>query len=274
MRHKAHLHLRTGRPARAVLRTAAAALYLFFAAVPPLRARIEHKPGFNTFTPQQDIELGREAVREVEQQMPVVTDGQLSEYVNRLGKNLSRLAPGHRYPYQFKLINAKEINAFALPGGPIYIHTGIITAATSEAQLAGVLAHEICHVALRHSTNQASKAMLAQAPLAILGGVLSGGGLAGQLAQLGIAFGANSAFLKFSRDAERQADELGAQILYDAGYDPKAMAEFFETIEKESGNRAVEFLSSHPNPGNREKNILQLIPKLGPSKSYSADNSE
>jgi len=275
MRHKAHLRLRTGRPARAVLRTAAALLYLFVAAVSPLRARIEHKPGFNTFSPQQDIELGREVVQDVERQMPVVTDAQLSEYVNRLGQNLSRLAPGHRYPYTFKLIHAKEINAFALPGGPIYIHTGIIAAAASEAQLAGVLAHEISHVALRHSTNQASKAMLARAPLAILGGVLSGGGIGGQLAQLGIAFGVNSVFLKFSRSAEQQADEQGAQILYDAGYDPRAMAQFFETIAKESGGGgSLEFLASHPNPGNRERNVLALIPKLGPTKSFPADDTE
>ena len=271
MRHETHLSPYGGMSARAVLAAIAAVFCL--AAVPLLRARIEHKPGFNTFSPQQDIELGREAVQEVEREMPVVTDPQLSEYVNRLGQNLSRLAPGHRYPYQFKLIHAKEINAFALPGGPIYIHTGILTAATSEAQLAGVLAHEISHVALRHSTNQASKAMLAQAPLAILGGVLSGG-LGGQLAQLGIAFGLNSVFLKFSRGAEQQADEQGAQILYDAGYDPRAMAQFFETIQKESGGGSLEFLSSHPNPGNRERNVLDLIPKLGPSKSFPSDNSE
>jgi len=270
MHHETHRNLYRMTFARAVL-----AAVFCLAAVPLLRARIEHKPGFNTFSPQQDIELGREAMQEVEREMPVVTDPQLSEYVNRLGQNLSRLAPGHRYPYQFKLINAKEINAFALPGGPIYIHTGILTAATSEAQLAGVLAHEISHVALRHSTNQASKAILAQAPLAILGGVLSaGGGLLGQLAQLGISFGAQSVFLKFSRGAEQQADEQGAQILYDAGYDPRAMAQFFETIQKESGNRSLEFLSSHPNPGNRERNVLDLIPKLGPSKSFPSDNSE
>jgi Zn-dependent protease with chaperone function len=255
---------------------AVASVLLVPGLVPLLQARVEHKPGFNTFSTQQDIQLGREAVGEIERELALVNDSQLTEYVNRLGQNLSRLAPGYRYPYTFKVVNAKEINAFALPGGPIYIHTGIIAAATTEAQLAGVLAHEISHVALRHSTNQASKAMLAQAPLAILGGVLSGGGgLLGQLAQIGIAFGANSVFLKFSRGAETQADEQGAQILYDAGYDPRAMAQFFEIISKENGGRAgVEFLSSHPNPGNRQNNILELLPKLGPSKSYSGDGSE
>lgn len=270
---KLHSHRRAPLAAQMVI--AAAAVCLFAVIVSPLHARIEHKPGFNTFSTQQDIELGRQAAQEIEQELALVTDPQLSEYVNRLGQNLSRLAPGYDYPYVFKLVNAKEINAFALPGGPIYIHTGIIAAATSEAQLAGVLAHEISHVALRHSTNQASKAMLAQAPLAILGGILSGGGgLLGQLAQLGIAFGANSAFLKFSRSAESQADEQGAQMLYDAGYDPRAMAQFFETIEAESGGGGIEFLSSHPNPGNRQDNILELLPRLGPSKSYTSDNSE
>jgi Zn-dependent protease with chaperone function len=254
---------------------AAVGIFLIPGLVSPLYARIEHKPGFNTFSTQQDIALGREAVGEIERELALVNDPELSEYVNRLGQNLSRLAPGYRYPYTFKLINAKEINAFALPGGPIYVHTGIISAATTEAQLAGVLAHEISHVALRHSTNQASKAMLAQAPLAILGGILSGsGGLLGQLAQLGIAFGANSVFLKFSRGAESQADEQGAQILYDAGYDPRAMAQFFETIGKETGSGGLEFLSSHPNPGNRQENILELLPKLGASKSYTNNNSE
>jgi len=261
--------------ARIVL-AAAVCFNLFAGLVSPLHARIEHKPGFNTFSTQQDIELGRGAVQEIEREVTLVNDAQLSEYVNRLGQNLAKFAPGHRYPYTFKVVNAKEINAFALPGGPIYIHTGIISNAANEAQLAGVLAHEISHVALRHSTNQASKAILAQAPLAILGGVLSGGGgLLGQLAQLGISFGAQSVFLKFSRGAEQQADEQGAQILYDAGYDPRAMAQFFETIARESGGGGrLEFLSSHPNPGNRQANVTALAPKLGPAKSYTYDDSE
>lgn len=256
------------------LRATVCLLGLCFAAPLPLSARIEHKPGFNTFSPQQDVELGQEAAREIEKQVQVVNDPQLTDYISRLGRKLAGYAPGYRYPYTFKVVQGKEINAFALPGGPIYVHTGTILAASSEAQLAGVLAHEISHVALRHSTNQASKAMLAQAPLAILGGIVSGGGLGAQLAQLGIAFGLNSVFLKFSRGAERQADEQGAQILYDAGYDPRAMAQFFQTIERESGSSGVEFLSSHPNPGNREKDITELIPRLGPAKTFSRDDAE
>lgn len=255
-----------------------AIVMLLFGLFPPatgiLEARVDIKPGFNTFSPEQDVQIGQEAVREVEKQLPIVSDGQLSEYVNRIGQRLARFAPGHKFPYRFGLINAKDINAFALPGGPVYLHTGILLAANNEAQLAGVLAHEISHIALRHSTNQASKAMLAQAPLSILGGILSGGGLAGELANLGIAFGINSVFLKFSRGAERQADDLGAQIMYDAGYDPRAMAQFFEVIQKESGSRAVEFLSSHPNPGNRQRDVSQLIPSLGPARGYETDSPE
>ena len=248
-------------------------LFLVLTAI-PLHARIEHKPGFNTFTPDQDIQLGKDAAAEMEKELALVSESPLNDYINRLGRKLAGFAPGHGYPYRFSLVNAKEINAFALPGGPIYIHTGIILAADSEAQLAGVLAHEISHVALRHSTNQASKAMLARAPLAILGGILSGGGIGGQLAQLGMGFGLNSVFLKFSRSAERQADQQGAQMLYDAGYDPRAMAQFFEIIEAESGNRGMEFLSSHPNPGNRQTDVMDLIPSLGPRKSFSDRNSE
>ncbi|MBI3934138.1 MAG: M48 family metalloprotease [Acidobacteria bacterium] len=249
-------------------------VWLLILAAGPLLARVEIKPGFNTFTPEQDIELGQEASKEIEKEYPLVNDAQLNDYISRLGQKLARYAPGQRFPYNFSVVHNKDLNAFALPGGPIYIHSAIITAAENESQLAGVLAHEISHVALRHSTNQASKAMLARAPLAILGGVLGSGSLGGTLAQLGIAFGVNSAFLKFSRDAERQADQQGAQILYDAGYDPRQMAQFFETLEKEYGRGGAEFFASHPNPGNRLRDISQLIPQLGPPRNYSVDSSE
>jgi predicted Zn-dependent protease len=249
-------------------------LLLFCLNTSSIHARVNIKPGFNSFSPQQDVELGKQAAQQVEKQYPVVSDPQMSDYINRLGRRLSSYAPGYKFPYQFHLVNVKQINAFALPGGQVYVHTATVAAAANEAQLAGVMAHEISHVALRHSTNQASKAMLAQAPLAILGGVLSGGGIGAQLAQLGISFGVNSAFLKFSRSAESQADELGAQIMYDAGYDPRAMAQFFETIQRQGGNQSLEFLSDHPNPGNRIGDVDRLIPQLGPSKAFSAGTGE
>jgi predicted Zn-dependent protease len=182
--------------------------------------RTELKPGWNIFSVEEDVEMGRQVSREAEQQLAIIDDRELEGYLNRLGRRLSGEAPGADYPYQFKLVNDKTINAFALPGGFIYVNRGIIEAADREAEFAGVIGHEIGHVASRHSTNQASKAYLAEAPLAILDGVFGGGGVASVLTQLGIGFTANSVLMKFSRDAERQADLLGAQILFDAGYDP------------------------------------------------------
>src|SRR5262249_31347347 len=160
------------------------------------------------------------------------------------------------------IVNDKAINAFALPGGFVYVNRGAIEAADNEAQIAGVMAHEIGHVVLRHGTNQASKAYVAQAPLAILGGALGSRSIGGVLGQLGISFAASSMLLKYSRDAESQADLMGTQILYDTGYDPRAMVEFFEKIQAESKGRAVQFLSDHPNPDNRISNVQHEIQRL------------
>ena len=233
--------------------------------------RTELKPGWNMFSPEEDVEMGRQVSREAERELAIIDDFELDSYLNRLGHRLSDQAPGADYPYQFKLVNDKTINAFALPGGFIYINRGIIDAADREAELAGVIGHEIGHVALRHGTNQASKAYLAQAPLAILGGVFGGGGVASVLTQLGIGFTANSVFMKFSRDAERQADLLGAQILFDAGYDPTGMTEFFEKLAADGGGGA-EFFNSHPNPGNRVRDVGEEIDRLGRSSRGYRDS--
>ena len=144
----------------------------------------------------------------------------MDNYLNNLGHRLSAHAPGYKFPYQFKVVNDRAINAFALPGGHVYINRGVIEAADNEAQLAGVMAHEISHVALRHGTNQASKASAAQMPLAILGGLLGSNSTGAALAQLGAGFAVNSILLKYSRTAESQADIMGTQILYDSGLRP------------------------------------------------------
>ena len=258
--------------ARTVRKTIAV-IVMVVAAVGPIQAqRTELKPGFNVFSPQQDIEMGREVADEAERELAIIDDADLEGYLNRLGQSLADVAPGEDYPYQFKLVNDSSINAFALPGGFIFIHRGIIEAADREAELAGVMAHEISHVALRHGTNQASKAYIAQAPLAILGGIFGGGsGVGSILTQLGIGFGASSIFLKFSRDAEKQADLMGAQILYDAGMDPTGMSEFFEKLGEE-GSGGVEFLKSHPNPENRIDNVQEEIAKLGDRPARYREN--
>lgn len=232
------------------------------------------KPGWNMFSAQQDVEVGQQVSRDAERQIAILNDSRVDSYLNNLGRRLAAHAPGQQFPYTYKLVNDRAINAFALPGGPIYINRGVVEAARSEAQLAGVMAHETAHVALRHGTNQASKAYLAQVPLAILGGALGSNSTAAVLAQLGAGFAANSLLLKYSRNAESQADIMGAQILYDSGYDARAMVQFFETIQAESpGGRPPEFFSSHPNPENRAGRVNEEIQKLGGSSRNFANDS-
>lgn len=222
-------------------------------------AQTQVKPGFNLFSPQQDVEVGQQSAVEAEKQLPILRDARATEYINRLGKTLAAQAPGERYPYTFKLVNASDINAFALPGGPIYINRGTIEAAQSEAELAGVIAHEIAHVALRHGTNQASKAYLAQAGLGVLGGVLGNSKLGTIIGAVG-GLGLNTLFLKYSRDAETKADVIGAQIMARAGYNPLDLARFFETLQRESKRNPSSlenFFSDHPSPANRTQRIQQ-----------------
>jgi Zn-dependent protease with chaperone function len=259
-----------------MIRKSLAVILSFGFVVPQLAfARYNPKPGMNFFSPEQDIQLGQQNAAEVEKQMPIVKDSQLNQYIQRLGQKLVAHAPsvnGTQYPFSFKIVNQKEINAFALPGGPIYVNLGTIQAADTEAQLAGVIGHEMGHVIMRHSTNQASKQMMAQAPFAILGGKV-GSGMMGQLAQMGIGFGLNSVFLKYSRQAESQADLIGTDIIHDAGYDPRAMAQFFEKLEAEGGARGPQFLSDHPNPGNRAQAVSAEAATL-PRMQYQGDSSD
>lgn len=228
------------------------------------------KPGFNLFSKDQDVTLGKEAAAEVEKTAQLITDQKLNAYVQEIGRKLASAPEADQYPYTFKVVHDDNINAFALPGGPTYVNTGLIAASDNEAQLAGVMAHEISHVALRHGTNQASKANLISLP-AMLAGSLAGNSMLGQLAQLGIGVGANSVLLKFSRGAESDADLLGSRIMARAGYDPLQMAKFFEKLEAETGKRSgiEQFFSSHPNPGNRTQRIEQELPYLpkGPYKT-------
>ncbi|HXE74338.1 MAG TPA: M48 family metallopeptidase [Candidatus Xenobia bacterium] len=244
------------------------------AATPLLAERTRLKSGWNLFSTDKDIEFGREAAKEAEQQLPMLNDRVVDDYVNRLGQKLAAKAPGAKFPYHFKVVNQGDINAFALPGGPIYINRGTIEAAENEAQLAGVMAHEISHVALRHGTNQLTKAYVAAAPLAVLGGSLEGGGTAAQLAALGIQVGFSSVFLKFTRTAETQADLMGTQILYDTNYDTKAMADFFDVLQKRHKSRSIEFFSSHPNPDNRQQKIEAERAKLGGQENPRRDSED
>jgi predicted Zn-dependent protease len=233
------------------------------------------KPGFNLFSKEQDVQLGKEAAAQVEKQFRVVDDRELTAYINDVGKRLVRSPYAGDFPYYFKVVADDSVNAFALPGGPMYIHTGLIKAADNEGQLAGVMGHEISHIALRHGTNQVSRANLIQLPAMLAAGA-AGNGLLGQLAQIGIGVGANSVLLKFSRSAESQADYTGTLILHDAGYNPIEAARFFEKLEAEGGQRSAvaQFFSSHPNPGNRRRAIEDLIRQLPPREYAAADSRE
>jgi beta-barrel assembly-enhancing protease len=241
---------------------AAAMLLLVFVSAPfALAQRTRLKPGMNFFSPQQDVELGRQVSQDAEKKIMMLNNQRVDDYLDQLGKRLAEAAPGEKYPYQFKCVNDASINAFALPGGFLYVNRGTIEAADNEAELAGVIGHEIGHVALRHGTNQASKSYLAQVPFAILSSFMGSNSVPAILAQVGTSFAASSILLKYSRDDERQADLMGAQILYDASYDPRYVAQFFEKLD--SKGRGSDFFSSHPNPDNRIQNINTEVRKLG-----------
>ena len=210
----------------------------------------------NKYTPAQDVQLGQEAAAEVKKQLPLLNDSRIDEWVEGIGQRLAVAVPAefqHReFRYTFDVVNQKEINAFALPGGPMFLNRGMIEAAKSEAEVAGVMAHEMAHVALRHGTAQATKGEKFQIG-AIAGQVLGAivGGTAGSVISQGSQLGLGTYFMKFSRAYESQADLLGAQMMARAGYDPRQMANMFKTIEAQGGGGGPEWLSDHPNPGNR-----------------------
>jgi hypothetical protein len=236
--------------------------------------RTKLKPGLNFFSPKQDVEIGRQSASQAERQLQILNDWNATSYIQSLGKSLASYAPNNDpvYVYQFKIVNDEAINAFALPGGFIYVNRGAIAAADDEAQIAGVMAHEIGHVVMRHGTHQASRAYLAQAPLAVAGGVLGGGAIGSVMGAVG-GLGMNVLFLKYSRDMESQADLIGTQILHDAGYNPRAMVEFFEKIQAQSKGNASQFLSDHPNPGNRISNVQHEIEKLNGALPNPKENT-
>src|SRR5437870_11777872 len=241
-------------------------LCLFVLLAPTASAqRTVLRPGWNMFTPQQDIELGKQAAADAEKQLPLCHAPRVDAYLTQLGMRLVEKLPtgGVQYPFEFHCVNDKAINAFALPGGFLYINRGAIEAADNEAQLAAVMAHELSHVALRHGTNQATKAQAAQGFLGIASGIFGGSTGGALLTQLG-SFTAGGVLLRYSRTAESQADVMGTQVLYDTGYDPRAMAQFFEKLEAETkGKNPPEFFSDHPNPEHRVGRVDEEVEKLG-----------
>ncbi len=244
------------------LRATAVALALTFS-MGTVWGQTKITPPPNKYSPQEDVKLGREAASEARKQLPMLEDDRVDDYVDTVGRRLVAQIPSEfrqsAFEYSFDVVNMKEINAFALPGGPMFVNRGMIQAARTEAEMAGVMAHELSHVILRHGTAQATKGQKFQIG-AIAGQILGAivGGAAGSIIAQGSNFGLSTYFLKYGREYERQADILGAQIMARAGYDPRSMASMFETIEKQGGGSGgPEWMSSHPNPGNRASYITK-----------------
>jgi len=211
-----------------------------------------------------EIKLGREAQKQVQASTPRV-QGTAASYVASLGRQIAATAGGPKYPYSFSVANYRDLNAFALPGGPVWVNRGVLQTAQTESQVAGVLAHEIAHVSQRHAAQQISKGMIANGLLGLLGAVLGNAGGA-RTAQTGAQVLAGGYLMKFSRDDEREADRVGVEILRRAGWDPRGLLEFMQILREQAGRDpgSVEvFLSTHPSPAER---IEQLRAQLSRGK--------
>lgn len=232
-------------------------------------------PGHPRMSSDQQKQLGLQVASEVYKQMPVLPDSSPeTQFIRKLGQRLAATIPPDRsWPFEFHVIAQKEINAFALPGGTMFVNVGTIQSADNEAELAGVMGHEMSHVYMQHSAKQQEKASLLGGLAGLAGAIAGGlGGSWGSLAQGGIQFGAGTLMLKNSRSDEAQADAVGAIILWKADYQPVALADFFEKLEKQ-GSSGPQFLSDHPNPGNRRAAILKEIADW-PVRKYRRDSPE
>lgn len=249
--------------------TAALVPLLLLTAAVAAQGPTQLKPGFNLFTRQQDVQLGQELAAKIRKHSTMVDDPTLTAYVNAIGRRLaaSREARESGFTFTFEVVADPKINAYALPGGPMFINTGLLKAVDNEAQLAGAMAHEMSHVILRHGTNQASKANMIQLPLALAAQMTDNGSLMGELAQLGINLGASSVLLKFTRTDESQADLMATHLMAEAGYDPIQLARFFNKLNAQDNVGALVFLSDHPNPDNRSRAIRQEAARL-PQQTY------
>jgi beta-barrel assembly-enhancing protease len=217
--------------------------------------------GINFYSIEKEIGLGKQMAQEVERQAKIVDDPIIAEYVNRVGQNLVRNSDA-KVPFTIKVIDAEEINAFALPGGFFFVNTGILLNADNEAEMAGVMAHEIAHVAARHGTRQATRGDLVNygsIPLIFLGG------WTGYAIRQGVGLAIPMGFLSFSRGFESEADMLGLEYMYKAGYDPTCFVDFFEKVqsqEKRKPGTMSKVFSSHPPTDDRIKNAQKNIQDL------------
>lgn len=238
------------------------AFFIAFASAlvfPALADRTNILPAWNLFSPQQDIEMGRILADDLERSLQLLDEHNANTYIDALGKQLIAHAPGNKYPYQFKIVNDDSINAWALPGGSIYVTSGLIQAAQNEPQLAGVLAHQISHVALRHGTAEVSQAYANRVSNSARGRV----SVNDTMTRLNIRFEPGSTPLKYSSEEERQADIVATQILWDTGFDPRQMTQLWQTIVNDRSSRTSDFFNAHPQFSNRVATVRTEVQKLG-----------
>jgi hypothetical protein len=223
---------------------------------------------------EKEIAIGRQLAMEFEQQAKLVDDPLITEYVNRVGQNIV-LHSDAKIPFTIKVVDSDEVNAFALPGGFFYVNKGLILAADNESELAGVMAHEIAHVAARHAMENQGK--MTAMNYGLLAAIIFGGPIASTVAQNAGGFGQMMSFLKFSRDAEVEADQLGVQYLYAAGYDPTGMAAMFEKLNsknKKKPGTIAKIFASHPQSVDRRDTSLALVARFPEREEYVISTSE
>jgi predicted Zn-dependent protease len=228
--------------------------------------------GLQLVSVKDEIALGRKAQQQVRQQVPALQDASVNRYIDALGARIAARADGPRYPYSFHIANRRDVNAFALPGGPIWVHRGLIDVAQNESQLAGVIAHEVAHIANRHAAEQITKGTFANVGLGLLGAFL-GDSRGAQIAQLGAGFAANATMMKFSRDHEREADLKALRYMKGAGYDPRGMVEFLQVLRQRQGRdpgSVQTFFSSHPAPAERVQRLQQEANRIAGGRRDSA----
>ena len=225
--------------------------------------------GFNLISVEEEKQLGDKFAVEIEKQHKIVKDPEVQNYINRLGGRLMTGVRSVDFPYTFKVVEDKSINAFAVPGGHTYVNTGLIKAADSETELAAVMAHEINHVVARHSTRQ----MTQQYGYQLVVGLLLGS--QGDIAKLAADLFGKAGSLYYSREMESEADSLGVETMYKAGYNPQGMVTFFKKLEavgQREPSKIAQFFSSHPQTSERIQEIQQEITAKYPAKSFTADS--
>jgi len=228
-------------------------------ALPVMAQRSVVRSGWNLFAPQQDVEMGRRLASEAESTFVLSDQHNPNAYIDALGQQLAAHAPRQQFAYQFKIVNDNRINSYALPGGFIYVTSGAIQAAQNEPQLAGLIAHQIAHVVLRHGTQQVSQAyadyVQNRNPRSV--------SVDAVISQLDLHFDRNPMFLRYTSEAERQADLIGTQIMYDTGFDPRVMAEYFDRIRNQRSDTTADFFSDHPSSANRLAIVRAELQRLG-----------